>query len=544
MILTLRPYQQEAIAALFEYWAERSGNPLIVLPTGAGKSLVMASLMQDLLAGWPDLRLACVTHVRELISQNYQELVGLWPWAPAGIYSAGLGRRETQSQILFAGIQSVRDRASHIGHVDVLFIDECHLIGRSADTSYGKFIRGLREINPDLKIVGLTATPYRLDSGRLDEPDPRDPDTPALFDDVAYEISIRDLIADGYLAPLISKATATTLSVEGVHKRGGEFIAGELEDAINRSEIVASAVSEILHLSAGRRAWLVFCAGVAHAYAVRDELRRRGIVSETIEGAMPTGERDRILAAFRAGKVRAITNANVLTTGFNVPQVDLLAMLRPTMSTSLYVQMVGRGSRNAPGKSNCLVLDFAGNVARHGPVDAVTPRKPGEGGGDAPIKICPECASILHASVMVCADCGYEFPRDAEPAHQATADTAPILASAAPEWVDVISRRLFRHEKASPTGGLGTPSVRIEYLCGLVNHREWVCPEHDGFARQKFEKWWRDHGGATPFPATVADTIARSGELAADTQIRIRPSGKFYEIVGRKIAAAKQAEAA
>lgn len=530
MTLKLRDYQSAAIAALYDYWSAQPGNPLLVLPTGAGKSLVMAALMQDLVERWPDMRLCCVTHVRELISQNYQELVSLWPWAPAGIYSAGLGRRETQSQILFAGIQSVRDRASHIGHVDVLLIDESHLIPRSADTSYGKFIAGLREINPDMKIVGLTATPFRLDSGRLDEADPRTPEVPPLFDQVAYEIGIRELIDRGYLAPLISKATATVLDVADVHRRGGEFIPGELQAAVNRSEVTVAAVDEIIRFGHDRRSWLAFCAGVEHAYAIRDEFRRRGVSSETIEGTMAARDRDRIIESFRAGRVRALTNANVLTTGFNVPAVDLLAMLRPTESAALYVQMTGRASRNAPGKTNALILDFAGNVARHGPVDSVRPKKPGAGGGDAPIKICPHCATIVHASVMICPDCGAEWERDPEPKHRGTADDAPILASAAPEWIAVSRRTFRRHEKP-----LSPSSVRVEYLCALTVHREWWCPEHTGYAREKFVKTWREHGGAVPVPATVDEAIARAGELAPTTEIRIRPSGKYFEIVGRRV---------
>lgn len=524
MTLALRPYQQQAIAGLYDYWQSEAGNPLLVLPTGAGKSLVMASLMQDLVQGWPDMRIACVTHVRELISQNYAELVGLWPWAPAGIYSAGLNRRESQAQILFAGIQSVRDRADHIGHVDVLFVDECHLIPRNSATSYGVFIAAMREINPDLKIVGLTATPYRLDSGRLDEPDARG--GMQIFHKVAFEVSIRDLIDQGYLTRLISKATATVLDVSGVHKRGGEYVPGELEAAINRSDVTAGAVDEIIRLSSGRRCWLVFCAGVDHAYAVRDELQRRGISAATVEGAMGTRERDQIIGDFKAGRIRAVTNANVLTTGFNVPQVDLLAMLRPTESASLYVQMVGRGSRKAPGKANCLVLDFAGNTARHGPVDEVRAKKPGDGTGDAPIKICPDCMSIVHASKMVCDDCGHEWEKDPEPKHAAAASDAPILATSAPEWIAVGRRTLSRHDKP-----MGTPSVRVDYLCGLTVHRSWICPEHVGFPRKKFEQWWRQHGGNEP-PATVDEAVARAKELRPTARIQIRPSGRYFKVVG------------
>lgn len=532
MTFSLRPYQQAAIDALYAYWAAKPGNPLIVLPTGAGKSLVMASLMQDLLARWPDMRLACVTHVRELIAQNFQELCRLWPWAPAGIYSAGLGRRDSHDRIIFCGIQSVRDRAGQIGHVDVLFVDEAHLIGRGAATSYATFIAGLRAVNPDMKIVGLTATPYRLDSGRLDDTDPKG--GLKLFDGVAYEISIRDLIDGGFLCPLISKATATALSVEGVHKRGGEFIAGELEAAVNRADVIAAAVGEVMAFGRDRRSWLLFCAGVAHAHAVRDELRARGVPAASVTGDMQNAERDRIIGAFKADELRALTNANVLTTGFNVPAVDLLAMLRPTMSTSLYVQMVGRGSRNAPGKRDCLVLDFAGNVARHGPVDAVKPRRPGEGGGPAPIKICPECQSIVAASAIECPDCGHEFPRDPEPKHHGTASSEPILATARPQWVPVSRRQFFRHEKPLPAGGLGTPTVRVDYLCGLTVHRQWICPEHPagGMARRKFEQWWTLHHGGAPIPATVAETMRRAGELLATAQIQVRPSGRYFEIVG------------
>lgn len=168
-MLKLRDYQSSAIDAVFDYWREFDGNPLVDLATGCGKSLVMAKLIQRLIEGWSDMRVMIVTHVAELIEQSYLELLGVWPFAPAGIYSAGLGRRDARSQIVFAGIQTVHNKAQQIGHVDVLMVDECHLIPINSNTMYRKFIDALLEINPDMKILGLTATPYRLDSGRLDE---------------------------------------------------------------------------------------------------------------------------------------------------------------------------------------------------------------------------------------------------------------------------------------------------------------------------------------------------------------------------------------
>lgn len=538
MSLVLRPYQRDSIDSLYTFWQRMPvGSPLLVLPTGAGKSLVIATIAQEFLDFGPSTRIVQVTHVKELIEQNYKELVGLWPWAPAGIYSASLGRREAAAQILFAGIQSVWNKAARIGHVDVLLVDEAHLIPPDASTMYGAFLAALRAINPNILIVGLTATPFRAGTGRLDEGDDK------LFDEITFEVGIRDLIDDGYLVPLVSKATTTVLNVKGVKRSGGDFVASALQRVVDTHPITRAAVDEIMSYGESRRAWLAFCTGVEHAHHVAAEIRSRGITCEAVDGSMKRGERDAIIRDFRAGKTRCLTNANVLTTGFNVPQVDLLAMLRPTESASLYVQMVGRGTRCigpdinasiAAGKPDCLVLDFAGNVRRHGPVDKVNVKKGGKGGGEAPVKECPTCHSIILAGLRQCPDCGHEFERDVERNITASAAVTPILSSSTPTFVPVTSRTFYRHDKPG-----GTPSVRVQYLCGSAAHREWICPEHEGTTRKKFERWWTDHGGKSPAPADVTETLARVGtELRETAEIRIRANGKFWEIVGRKIAPA------
>jgi superfamily II DNA or RNA helicase len=210
MTIQLRGYQRNAIDAIYSYFMTACGHPLVVVPTAGGKSLVMAAFIQEVLAQWPDERIIILTHVRELISQNFAELIRLWPEAPAGIYSAGLNRRDVQAPILFAGIQSVYRKAYAIQRADLVLVDEAHLIPRSANTTYRRFLGDLTRINPQLKIIGLTATPYRLDSGMLHT------GGDALFDDIAFEVSVRELIDEGYLAPLISKQTTTQLDVSGV----------------------------------------------------------------------------------------------------------------------------------------------------------------------------------------------------------------------------------------------------------------------------------------------------------------------------------------
>ncbi|MDP2355131.1 MAG: DEAD/DEAH box helicase [Beijerinckiaceae bacterium] len=524
-MLTLRPYQQAAITAIYRYFETENGNPLIVIPTAGGKSLVMAAFIDGALKAWPDQRVLVVTHVRELIAQNHAEMLGLWPEAPAGIYSAGLGRRDARARILFAGIQSIHDKASRIGHADLVLIDEAHLIPGKANTMYRRFLEDLQAINPALKVIGLTATPFRLDSGMLHE------GGSALFTDIAYEVSVRDLIDQDYLCPLVSKQTETRLDVTGVGTRGGEFIARDLEDAVDQDAITRAAVAEVILHGENRKSWLAFCSGVRHATHVAEEFRRRGVNCATIFGSTPKDERDAIIAAFKRGEVRALASMGVLTTGFNAPAVDLIAMLRPTKSAGLYVQMAGRGTRLCPGKTSCLVLDFAGNVRRHGPIDLVRPKRPGGAGeGPPPTKICPQCQSILPIAARECPDCGYEFP-GREVKIERTASTLEVLSTGKSQWLAVSDVAYQRHEKLG-----GRASLKVTYRCGLAFHTEWVCLEHEGYPRRKAEAWWRERAPQIPAPKRVDQALILAKRLTRPTEIAVSLAGRFTEVTAYRFA--------
>lgn len=526
----LRPYQRAAIDAVLSYWQAGGGNPLVDMATGTGKSVVIATLVRELLEAYPTLRVVMLVHVKELVEQNARALLRAWPQAPIGINSAGLGRRDKRSQILFASIQSIfREDSFSLGSRDLVLIDEAHLVPKAGEGMYRTFLDKLRETTPDLRVAGFTATPYRLDSGRLDQGPER------LFSEIVYSYGIGQGITDGFLSPLQSKATATALDVSGVAKRGGEFIAGALEAAVDKDWITRAAVQEIVTFGQARRSWLLFAAGVDHALHLRDAVRSHGIAAETVTGETPKGERDRIIRDFREGRIRCLTNAMVLTTGFDAPSVDLVAMLRPTLSTGLYVQIVGRGTRLAPGKDDCLVLDFAGNVRRHGPVDAISVR-PGSAGGkeDAAVKEdsvrakeCPGCQALVALNTRVCQHCGHEWPKQDEPKHDARADSErPIMSVGGAVWLPVTSVRYFRHSKpGSPT------SLRVEYICNLALYRQWQCFEHNGFARNKAENWWRRMASGTP-PETVEEALSRQNEIRRATAIQVRPSGQYFEIVG------------
>jgi len=525
----LRDYQQRSIDQLYEWFRTHDkGNPCLVLPTGAGKSHVVAALCKDALAQWPETRVLMLTHVKELIEQNAEKMRQHWPGAPMGIYSAGLRKRDLGESITFAGIQSVRNKAEQIGHTDLIIVDECHLISHRDEGGYRKLIGGLKTINPALRVIGLTATPYRLGHGYITDGD-------ALFDDLIEPVTIEELVHRGFLSPARSKVTDVKLSADGVHKRGGEYIEKELQAAVDTPMQNEGVVSEVIKLAGDRKAWLFFCAGVKHAQSIADLLTDRGIVAACVTGDTPAAERSHILTEYKAGRIRALTNANVLTTGFDYPDIDLIALLRPTLSPTLYVQMVGRGMRLKSHTDHCLVLDFAGCVQTHGPITAVKPPKKGSSGeGDAPVKLCPNCDEIVHLSAKACEACGYVFPVEEKKYELHDVD---IMGSGTDEmevtswsWATKTSHRTgIEMLVVTYYGALSEPPVR-EYLTVL----------HDGYAGQRarvklFELTNGDVKAKKGIQerSSLADIAAHMESLPPPVSISYQKNGKFFDIKER-----------
>lgn len=531
--MTIRPHQRAALDALYDYWRKEDGHGLIVVPTGGGKSYIAAALIQELSTRWPGTRILVLQHVKELISQNHAELKKIWPEAPAGIYSAGLKRKDFHADIVFAGIQSIASNCQHLDPPpEIVIIDECHLIPRKDTTRYKKTLETLKQMYPSLRMVGLSATPFRLDSGWLHT------GADAMFDKIVYDIPIQQLIDDGYLAPLITKAGSVKINTAGIHHSGGEFVAGELEAAAMSGDTTALAVSDMVIKAQDRKKWLVFACGVKHAEQIKDELEKHNINTEIVTG--DTSNRDDIIADFRNGTgllpIRCIVNIQVMTTGVNIPDLDMIAMLRPTESASLYVQIAGRGMRTAPGKTNCLVLDYAGNCMRHGPIDAVSPNnKPWseEGGGVAPAKECPKCMSIIHCSKRICQWCGYEFPPNPIVVERVSSE-APILSSQVePEVLKIKHTDYEIHLKADKK-----PSICVTYYHGEFDKvKEWIFPEaHWQRGEWEYRKFCLSIGMNQPVPRTADEFMDRLiKESAQAEEIIVKKEGKFDRVVSRKL---------
>jgi DNA repair protein RadD len=397
--MTLRPYQQKTIDSLYEWFSSNKGNPCIVLPTGAGKSHVIAEICRTALKDFPSTRVLMLCTQKELIEQNAEKLRIHWPNAPIGVYSASMRKKELGEPITFASIQSIKGRITELGHINLVIIDEAHQVNHKDEGVYRSFLSALM---PD-SIIGLTASPFRMGHGLIT-------DDPAIFTDLIEPVTIDELQRKGFLSKLISKHTKQVLSTEGVHKRGGEFIESELQKAVDIQETNLAVVEETIERAADRKSWLFFCTGIDHSHHIRDILKEKGITAETITGKTPKKEREQIIKDFKEGKIKALTNANVLTTGFDAPNIDLIAFVRPTESPGLYMQMGGRGLRLKDHTDHCLILDFAGVIETHGPINNVRiPGRKSDEPGIPPSKICPECDSIIAAQARICPDCGNVF---------------------------------------------------------------------------------------------------------------------------------------
>ena len=527
--MELRDYQQAAVEAVYGHLRGRDDNPLVVIPTGGGKTPVIASICRDAVALWQG-RVLVLAHVKELLEQAVGKLDAMAPGLGVGVYSAGLGRRELEHPVTVAGIQSIWQRAGELGPVDLVIVDEAHLIPPDdGEGMYRKFLEDAKLVNPLMRVIGLTATPFRMRTGMICSPE-------GILNHVCYEVGVRSLIDRGFLAPLRSKAGRVKVDMSQFKVRCGEFVASEVEQAFDTDEVVESACAEIAEETRTRSSTLVFAAGIAHGRHIVSVLRdRHGIECGWVDGNTSARERERCIERFRSGELRYLANVNVLTTGFDAPNVDCVALLRPTASPGLYYQRVGRGFRLAPGKQDCLVLDYGGNVMRHGPVDDLQMRDRNPTGRPAPMKECPGCNALVPTATRECPECGHEFPEPERILHAAKATTAEILrTNQLPQSEHVSEVRYREHFKRDDPDA--PPTLRVEYRIGFMRWmREWVCIEHPrgSFPRRKAEQWWRERSKA-PCPPTVQEAIelAESGALATCTAIRIgRNKGDQYDRV-------------
>ena len=559
----LRDYQQLAVDETLKYIRAGKGNPVIAAPTGVGKAGCVAGIIKQLLMQYPRLKILVLSHVKELVLQDSEELLKLWNTAPCAIYSAGLGTKEI-GQVTFAGIGSICNKSNELGHVDLVIIDEAHSVNANETTTYVKFLKELESNNKYLKVVGLSATCYRLGHGLITENHP-------IFNGFSIDLTSFEwfnwFIAEGYLAVLTSKRTATQLDVTGVKITAGDYNQKQLAEAVDKIEVTREALKEAVAYGHDRISWICFATSIEHVIHITDMLNDEfGIPSVAIHSKMTSDERDAAIQDFKDMKYRCAVNMMVLSTGTNIPQLDMLIDLAPTTSTSRYLQRYGRLTRpvyakgydlsttqgrldaiaNGTKSRGALCLDFAGTVSKLGCInDPVIPRKKGESkGGTAPVRTCDVCQTISHPSVRECPCCGKEFPIQVKITH--TASNKDIIAKVKgengvvqpkvpkpkqiepePDWYDVWSVTYRKHTNRKT----GDSMLKVSYNPTGLDATEWVSFEaaQGTWQRSAAYSWWAKRI-IGDMPKTVDEALEYVAQLPTPKRIFVKSSKGYLNV--------------
>lgn len=385
----LREYQIQAVSELFAAWKQGAKKPLLCLPTGAGKTTVAAYLIHRL--NKDGRKVLFVTHRRELVEQAHGRL------ARHGI-DGGLilpGYHPNGHLAIVGSVQSIVRRPPV--DVDLIIIDECHHV---LSQSFLKVIEG--HTGEHKRILGLTATPYRLDKKPLGR----------VFDRLVSPVSIDELVTKGHLVPLKYYAADEKGLTDGVAKVGGDYNSNTMFERMNKRYLYDGVVDRYRKFSGGKA--LVFCCNVQHSINTAEAFNAAGIHAKHLDGETPLQERIRVVRDFRQGKFSVLSNCNLFTEGFDLPDIDATILNRATASKCLYTQMVGRAMRPSPGKEYGIVIDMGNNIQAHGFAEDLQEHdifsEPRKGDGVAPVKDCEQCGTMMYASAKVCKHCGYVFP--------------------------------------------------------------------------------------------------------------------------------------
>jgi DNA repair protein RadD len=515
-VFDLRPYQAPVAKIVFDFIkANPDGHPLVAIPTGGGKTIILAEITKQAIKKWPSTKVLIISHVKEILNQNYEALEKHTGFN-IGIYSAGIGRREIE-KVTVAGIHSIFRKPHLFEDYHLIIIDECHRIPRGENTMYLKFFAGLKKP----KYLGLTATPYRLGSGLI-----YGKEEGHIFTDLVYDLTSKEkfnkLIEDGYLCNLKVQATDMELDTDRIRTVAGDFDNKELSARFDVTKITKMAVAEIIRAGQNYKKWLIFAIDIEHAENIAEELAGNDIPTMVIHSKMEF-DRDTVIKHYKLGTFRVIVNVNVLTTGFDDPEIDLIALLRPTKSPVIHVQTIGRGLRIAEGKDHCLVLDFSGNTERLGPINDIVIKKKGKGkkGGEPIMKRCPSCNTLHPPAVRICEWCDHKF--EFKTALSSKAGIIEVIVKKENPWVKVDSVSYDIHRKANSPN-----MIKVTYQCGLRQYNEYICVEHKGYAGHRALHWLKFRGLSA---STANQVIEKQDVLSTPSRIRIDKKGKYINIV-------------
>jgi DNA repair protein RadD len=526
-MLKPRQYQRDAIDCTNKYLRENKGNPCIELPTGSGKSLVIALMIHEWKQKAPNFRVCILAHRTYLVEQNSEESANFYN-GTIGLYSAKLRKRDN-TDIVYASIDSIHKKWNEFTF-DVLIIDEAQYISPREKTRYQNFIQGCKRVNKNLRVIGLTATPYRLKGGSICGEN-------SILNEIVYRADVGDLIEQGYLCPLRSKVTAK-LDLSGVKKTAQDYNLKDLALAVDTDDIVKPAVANMLDIVVAekRKSIIIFCIDVAHAMHVNSEIQKAGYESNYVTSKQSDSECDELIQDFKDRKFNFFVSVNKFLEGFNVKHIDCIVMMRPTKSKGLWIQAVGRGLRLHESKEYCLVLDYGNNIEEHGCIDEPPDER-------QRIRVCEDCREVFTVETNQCPSCGWQVPKkeiqreegeakERERLHEIQAAQAEILRKQQePTWhkVDLVTTK--RHVKVG-----SYDSMKVTYFAGVTQFSEWICPNHEGYAGNKAKQWLATRGiEHRSVDECLTDMFINQRICEKTKEILVKKEGKHFKILSYRL---------
>jgi len=534
-MIVLRPYQEAAIETIVAA-SMVDRYILLQLSTGAGKTIIFSHLIRRWLEEFR-MRILVLAHRKELIEQAVDKLRRVWPKAPIGVACASVdAKADLMQPVVIGSVQTVVNRLNECPPFHLVIIDEAHRMPpRNVKSQYRTLLLKMESYYEQLRVLGVTATPYRLGHGYIYGNKCRK-GAENWFGKLHYSAPMSMLQSDGWLVPIRAKeAENIDNELKAVRTSGGDWNLGDLSELMSRDRHVGSAVHAYQEYGEGRRHVVVFCVTISHAERVRDAFLEAGFVSECVHSRMPMEDRERILADFNAGKIQVLCNVGVLTEGWDCTCVDCILLCRPTKSPGLHVQIVGRGLRPHPGKKDLLVLDLSGNMRRHGDLDSPAVTVPNVSGvqGTPPMKACQVCREIVPPGTMECPNCGHLW--EPEPENEINAPVKMREINFGPWSMDVLSVTPRYHISRAGNAMLKLIiSARDKnggFLPKVFYHFWDIEGNASNYGRQKAMAAWRRFGGLNPVPETIQEAIQRFDELAFPTDVRVKQNGKYLNVV-------------
>ena len=538
----LRPYQKDALDSILKDVRE-SQSVLLQAGCGAGKTIITAALIKHCMERYK-MRIGFLAHREQLIRQTKDKLLKVWPEGEQaiGVACSSVSQKvELERPVIIGSPQTMARRLNDMPPLNLLIVDECHrLPPKNKESQYRSLIDNIMSVYPQLRLVGVTATPYRLGHGYIYGDKCKEGEE-NWFDELTYKISIKELVDEGFLVPYRA-FVADEPDLSGVKKTGGEFCLGDLGNKMSETLQLESAVKAVNDYASDRQHIVVFAVTIAHAEALSEAFRAAGYSSVTVHSKQPHDERMANLEAFDKGAVRVVCNVGVLTEGWDSTGVDCMVMCRPTMSPALYVQMIGRGLRLHEGKKDCLLLDLSNNWERHD-----DPNNPivTWGRGEQPAKTqkkCPNCNAIIPINKPVCPECGYEFKTDVKPKKYNDTrmtlgevntvfttlspygpQTASVCSSLFEDFTSKRGNRMLRLIMYCLPEGATIPKTVYDY---------WDLEgQGSAYGRTKARDKWRTLSvNDEPPPETIDEAMDRIDELRVPPTVLLELQGKYFNV--------------